>query len=83
MVDPMNDGRFTPMAAVLWSTISQEGRAGILANVFCGQCRALVPITKLTGEERQGDVYLKGSCARCGHDVARQVETSERNWSGN
>ena len=71
------------MAAVLWSTISQEGRARILANVFCGECRDSVLITKFTGEERQGDVYLKGSCATCGHDVARLLETWERNWSGN
>ena len=79
----MNNGTFTPMAAVQWITISQEGRSRILANVFCGQCRDSVPITNFTGEEHQGDVYLKGSCARCGHDVARLVETSERNWSGN
>jgi len=31
----VNEGKFTPRAAVLWATIPKEGRARILANVFC------------------------------------------------
>lgn len=79
----MSDGKFTPRAAVLWGTIPKEARERILANVFCGQCRDAVTITKFTGEERNGDVYLKGSCANCGHEVVRVVETSEHDHSGN
>ena len=83
MVAGMNEGQFTPQAAVLWGTIPIETRGRILANVFCVKCRSTVPITNFTGEERKGDVYVKGACAKCGHEVVRVVETSERDNSGN
>ena len=58
-------------------------RARILANVFCVECRGSVQIVNFTGEEREGDLYLKGTCAKCGHAVVRMVETSERDSSVN
>jgi hypothetical protein len=64
-------------------TIPKEARERILANVFCVKCRGSVIITKFTGEEENGDVILKGSCAKCGHEVVRVVETSEHDNSGN
>lgn len=79
----MNEGQFTPRAAVLWSTIPQEARERILAAVFCVKCRTSVQITQFTGEEKNGDVFLKGACANCGHEVVRVVETSEEDNSGN
>lgn len=79
----MSDGRFTAKAAVLWGAIPKEARERILAAVFCVKCRTSVQITKFTGEEKNGDVYLKGSCAKCGHEVVRVVETSEEDHSGN
>ena len=82
-VPDMNGGQFSPQAAVLWGTIPKEARERILANVFCVKCRTSVQITNFTGEERKGDVILKGSCAKCGHEVVRVVETSERDNSGN
>lgn len=79
----MSDGQFTTKAAVLWGAIPKEARERILANVFCVKCRGSVTITKFTGEEENGDVILKGSCAKCGHEVVRVVETSEHDHSGN
>lgn len=79
----MSAGKFTAQAALLWGTIPQEARAKILANVFCAKCRDSVQITNFTGEERKGDLYLKGSCANCGHEVVRVVEGSERDSSVN
>ena len=29
------------------------------------------------GSEKNGDLVLEGSCAKCGHQVVRVVETSE------
>ena len=66
-----------------WGTIPKEARERILADVYCVKCRAAVPITKFTGDEDKGDVILKGSCAKCGHEVVRVVETSESDHSGN
>jgi hypothetical protein len=63
----VREGTFTTKAAVLWGTIPTEARTRILANVFCVKCRDSVTITQFTGEERKGDVILKGACAQCGH----------------
>ena len=79
----MSDGKFTPQAAVLWGTIPKEARERILANVLCVKCRTSVQITNFTGKKRKGDVYLKGACAKCGHEAVRVVETSESDNSGN
>jgi hypothetical protein len=79
----MSDEQFTLRAAVLWGTIPKEAREQILKNVFCVECRGSVEIIKFTGEERDGDLVLKGSCAKCGQAVARVVETSEVDSSGN
>jgi hypothetical protein len=79
----MSDGTFTAKAAVLWGTIPKEARTRILANVFCVKCRGSVTIKDFTGEEENGDVILKGACAKCGHEVVRVVETSEHDNSGN
>ena len=79
----MSDGKFTTRAAVLWGTIPKEARDRILANVFCMKCRDAVQITNFTGKEKGGDLVLKGLCAKCGHEVVRMVETSERDSSVN
>jgi hypothetical protein len=42
-----------------------------------------VEVVKFTGEERDGNLVLKGSCAQCGQKVARVVETSQVDTSGN
>ncbi len=79
----MCNGQFTAKAAVLWGMIPKEARVRILANVFCVKCRGSVTITRFTGEEQNGDVVLRGVCAKCGHEVVRVVETSEHDNSGN
>jgi hypothetical protein len=79
----MSEEQFTARAAVLWGTIPREARERLLKNVFCGNCRGSVEITKFTGEESDGNLVLKGSCAKCGQDVARVVETSQVDSSGN
>ena len=79
----MTDERFTARAAVLWGTIPKEARERILKNVFCAVCRGSVEIIKFTGEEPDGNLVLKGSCAQCGQAVARVVETSQADSSGN
>ena len=55
----------------------------LLKIVFCQNCRGSVEIVKFTGEERDGNLVVKGSCAKCGHAVARVVETSQVDSSGN
>lgn len=68
---------------MLWGTIPKEARERILAKVWRVKCRTSVEITNFTGEERRGDVILKGACAKCGQEVVPMVETSERDSSSN
>ena len=74
----MKAGKLTTQAAVLWGAIPLTTQKRILANVFCVKCLVSVQIVKFRGDvDKRGDVILKGSCAVCGHDVVRVVETSE------
>ncbi len=79
----MIEGTFSLQAGVLWGTIPQDARERIVKSVFCVKCRTSVEIVRFTGEERKGDLVLKGFCSACGHEVVRVVETSERDLSGN
>jgi hypothetical protein len=45
--------------------------------------RGSLEIIKFTGEGRDGNLVLTGSCAQCGQKVARVVETSQVDASGN
>ncbi len=73
----MKKENFSPVAAVLWSTIPVAARERILKNVFCVQCRGSVEISDVHGKERNGNLILTGQCAKCGQEVARVVETAE------
>jgi hypothetical protein len=78
----MSEEQFTARAAALWGTIPSQARERLLKNVFCVRCGDSVEITKFTGEERDGNMVLKGSCAKCGHAVSRVLETSQVDSSG-
>ena len=80
---PMNHGHFTTKAALLWGSIPREARPRILKNVFCPKCCGPAEMVKVSGKEKNGDIILTGSCAKCGHKVVRVVETSEQDLSGN
>jgi rRNA maturation endonuclease Nob1 len=79
----MKDEQFTMRAATLWATIPREARERILKNVFCAECGGSVEIIEFKGEEHKGNLVLTGSCAQCGHEVARVVETSQADSSVN
>ena len=79
----MSEEQFTARAAALWGAIPTQARERLLKNVFCRNCRGSVEIIKFTGEERAGNLVLKDLCAKCGHAVARVVETSQVDSSGN
>ena len=65
---------FTKQASKFWTAIPADARAKLLANVYCTHCRSAVSIASVTGTVKRGDLLLKGTCVRCGHDVARLVE---------
>lgn len=49
----------------------------VLANVFCGNCRTTAISDYSIYIDELGYIILKGACAKCGHRVARVMETAE------
>ena len=75
--------RFTLQASILWSTVPREAKERILKNCFCPRCRETAEMVRSRGAEKNGDLVLTGSCAKCGHKVVRIVETSEARMEDN
>jgi hypothetical protein len=66
--------KFTVPAAKLWDGIPTDTRKMLLSNVWCGNCRHEVTITKFSGAVKVGDLLLVGKCSECHGDVARLIE---------
>jgi hypothetical protein len=68
--------KFTAPAAKLWKSIPANTRKMLLSNVWCGDCRRAVTMTNFSGNIKEGDLVLLGSCSECGSDVGRLIESS-------
>ena len=68
---------FSPKASIFWAAIPVEMKHKIIANVYCSHCRGAVTIINFAGAVKRGDLLLQGSCAVCGHVVARLVEGAD------
>jgi len=66
--------KFTPQAARLWSTLTEESKQILLTHVICSKCRHVVTIKNYSGTVVAGDLLLSGQCAECHGNVARLVE---------
>jgi hypothetical protein len=58
----------------IWEAITGNIQIKILNNVWCVQCRKESSIGNLTGKIESGMLVLRGSCTKCGGDVARVIE---------
>lgn len=67
---------FTRLARQRCESIPADIRQRLLANVWCGQCRHEVTITKFTGTMKAGDLLRVSKCAECHVDVARELVSS-------
>jgi|APGre2960657404_1045060.scaffolds.fasta_scaffold64329_1 uncharacterized CHY-type Zn-finger protein len=67
---------FTPQAAKLWHTLTEESKLILLTHVICSKCRHVVTIKNYSGTVVAGDLLLSGQCAECNGDVARLVESA-------
>ena len=65
---------FTPQAAKLWDTLTEESKLILLTHVICSRCRHVVTIKNYSGTVVAGDLLLSGQCAECHGNVARLVE---------
>jgi DNA-binding PadR family transcriptional regulator len=71
---PSTDGSFTPKAKKIWEAIPGIIQFKILNNVWCVQCRKESSIGNLSGKIESGMLVLRGTCTKCGGDVARVIE---------
>jgi hypothetical protein len=71
----MTLGAFTSAAARRWSEIDGRVRFRLLNNVWCAKCAKGTSIVNYSGRIEDGDLILEGACAKCGHSVARVVES--------
>jgi len=68
------EGSFTPKAKKIWETIASDIQIKILNNVWCVNCRKESSMGNLTGKIESGMLVLRGTCTKCGGDVARVIE---------
>jgi hypothetical protein len=71
---PFPEGSFTPKAKKIWESIAGDIQFKILNNVWCVHCRKESSIGNLTGKIESGMLVLRGTCTKCGSDVARVIE---------
>ena len=71
---PSVNGSFTPKAKKTWEAIPGDIQFKILNNVWCFHCRKGSSIGNLTGKIDSGMLVLRGTCTKCGGDVARVIE---------
>ena len=71
---PSTDGSFTPKAKKIWESIAGDIQIKILNNVWCVHCRKGSSIGNLAGNVESGMLVLRGTCTKCGGDVARVIE---------
>ena len=71
---PSLDGSFTPKAKKIWEAIVSDIQIKILNNVWCVHCRKVSSIGNLAGKIESGMLVLRGTCTKCGGDVARVIE---------
>lgn len=68
---------FSPAAKTRWQQVPAWARVKILDSVWCGTCLQGVPI-ELAGGQMEGDcLVLRGTCKKCGSEVARLIEPEE------
>ena len=70
---PVN-GSFTPKAKKIWEAIPGIIQFKILNNVWCVQCRKESSIGNLNGKIESRMLVLRGTCTKCGGEVARVIE---------
>ena len=71
---PSLDGSFTPKAKKIWEAIPGNIQIKILNNVWCVNCRKGSSMGNLIGKIESGMLVLRGTCTKCGGDVARVIE---------
>lgn len=67
----------TVKAKAKWNSIPLRIQKQLLSNVWCPHCSSVTTITDFKGHVEEGDLVLTGSCATCGGEVARAIESEQ------
>ncbi len=68
------DDSFTQKAKKIWEAIASDIRIRLLNNVWCRHCGKMSSIGNMSGKVESGMLVLRGSCTKCGSNVARVIE---------
>jgi len=66
---------FTPSAKKIWESYTEDVRAWLLNNTWCGHCREISAMDTVSGKIESGLLMLRGRCTRCGENVVRVTGT--------
>lgn len=69
--------RFTVAAKKRWQQIPEKTKKNILDNIWCSQCAAGSSMYLEAGVIEDRCLVLRGTCKRCGSDVARLIESEK------
>jgi hypothetical protein len=66
--------KLTPDARKRWNEVSERSRKDIIESVWCPHCQTGVPMQLRDGKMERRLLVLRGTCKKCGGEVARVVE---------
>lgn len=69
--------KFTPAAKKRWGQVPVWARKEIVEAVWCTQCRIGVPLLLREGKMIGRSLVLRGTCKKCGREVARVIEPAD------
>lgn len=69
--------KFTPEARKRWAKIPAEIQKELLDCVWCSQCKSGTPMQLREGKMERRSLILRGTCKKCGGEVARVIEPED------
>jgi len=68
--------KFTPQARKRWGEVPEWAKKEIIEKVWCTRCGTAVPMQIREGRMEAKDLVLRGTCKKCGYEVARLIESA-------
>lgn len=69
--------KLTGAAKKRWNQVPERIRKDIMGCVWCTRCRAGMPMQFREGEMSGRSLVLRGTCKKCGGEIARVIEPDE------
>ena len=69
--------KFSDSAKKRWNQVPERVRKDIIDAVWCTRCRTGTPMQLMEGTMSGRSLVLRGTCKKCGGEVARVLEPAE------